>query len=252
MIHLEDRDSLCKMLGYDEIPEPIEKEVALRTQLYHCCGGSGPLGVLALISLIRDMKLAPAIQAARPDRIDWEQYDQNFTVRVEARFFGEWMPGLFGGFVENGTLAVRLDDDPMIRECRPEMVRPSNAPLPPVKDLERPGAADLYEPKDEAAPLLPAEAATEVETEWADDSLADELPESAPFQEEPSEEPTVIVDDAPASAADYRENAPVWLEVDDDIVDGVFVRVGDTPDVVIVRVGEEERTVPLSSVTVAG
>jgi len=122
VIHTQDETSLQRMLGV-EAPEEVRAECELRTRMYHADGNSGPLGSVALIEMVRWMGLSPKNVERPVEKVDWRQYPQDGTVRVEARFFGAWMPGRFLGFVEAGTLAVRLEEDATVKECRPDMVR---------------------------------------------------------------------------------------------------------------------------------
>jgi len=122
VIHTQDETSLRRMLGC-EVPDEVRAECDLRTRMYHADGNSGPLGSVALIDMVRWMGLSPKNVERPVEQVDWRQYPQDGTVRVEARFFGQWMAGRFLGFVEAGTLAVRLEDDATVEECRPDMVR---------------------------------------------------------------------------------------------------------------------------------
>lgn len=127
MPHFQDQETLQRILGLDELPENVLQEADLRTQMYHRSGASGPMGSLAMIAMVREMKLAPSASAtAKSGKQDWRELPQDGSVRIEAGpFFGSMLPGVFLGFVQAGTLAVHLDDDNpgFVREVRADMVR---------------------------------------------------------------------------------------------------------------------------------
>jgi hypothetical protein len=122
MITPHDEQVLQRLLGCQVIPADVLAEVELRTAMYHA-EKSGPLGPMALIDAIRFCGRAPATVKKEPKKVEWRRFPQDGSVKVEAMFFGAWKPGAFLGFVEAGTLAIRLEDDAVIRECRPDMVR---------------------------------------------------------------------------------------------------------------------------------
>jgi hypothetical protein len=123
MIHPNDEQSLIRLLGTSDIPKEVLDECAMRTRMYHADGNSGPLRTLALIDMLRFLGKKPPAPVIPKSAVDWRMYPQDGTVRVEARFFGAWQPGVFLGFVQGGTLAVRLDGDAMIKECNASIVR---------------------------------------------------------------------------------------------------------------------------------
>lgn len=123
MVSPENIDALKRILKLEEVPENVLQEVEIRTQMFHKSGASGPLPLIGLIDAVRHLGLAPLPDAPQMEKVAWENYPSNGTVRVEARFNGAWMPGVYLGFVAHGTLAVRLDGDAFIKECRPGIVR---------------------------------------------------------------------------------------------------------------------------------
>jgi hypothetical protein len=89
---------------------------------------------MALVDLARHLGLAPEPDPEQAAVADWRKVPADGTARVEAQFFGEWVPGVFLGFVEGGTVAVRLDGDDLVRECRPGMLRLGGPPFPEPAD----------------------------------------------------------------------------------------------------------------------
>lgn len=123
MILIQDLESLQRITGLPEIPPKLEEEYELRLRLYHADGNSGPLGSIGLIDLVRFLGYGRTFAQERVEVIDWRQYPQDGSVRVEAKYFGGWMPGAFRGFVADGLLAIKLDDEQFVKECRRDMVR---------------------------------------------------------------------------------------------------------------------------------
>lgn len=145
-MHVQDEISLDRMLG--SIPDEVREECDLRTKMFHCDGNSGPLGSLGLIDMLRSMRLGPRKVEEKPEVTIWRNLPQDGSVRVEARYFGAWMPGVFRGFVEGGTLAVQLDEEPEMKECSPSIVRRASSPPPTVPfDPDEPAPE---EPMDES------------------------------------------------------------------------------------------------------
>jgi len=154
LIHPNDEPVLLAITGQSRVSEEIAAEYEIRIGMYHRAGGSGHLGVIGLIDLVRSVGITPIPIIERPKKVDWRKYPQNGSTRVEARFFGTWQPGAFLGFVEAGTLAVRLDDDVVVKECRSDMVRlaQDQSPRRPVVEPER-DTVSRSEDKPEYIPL---------------------------------------------------------------------------------------------------
>lgn len=202
MIHPNDEQSLLRMLGTDTLPKAVRDECELRTKMYHRDGNSGAMRSLALIDLLRYLKLKPVALEASPDKIDWRKYPQDGSVRIEAKYFGEWQPGKFLGFVEHGMLAIRLDGDAMVRESRPDNVR-----LLEVQSL-----SDEQDKPDARALLLESTEKAKAVVEPDADDVPDEE------YDEPEE----------ATGGDgwwlnAKSGAKVWVNVNDDVIDGVLV-----------------------------
>lgn len=200
-----DEETITRLLG--SIPEDVAEEVELRTRMYHRAGGSGPIGTLSIIEAVRHCGHKPDLLPEKPVQIDWRQLPQDGSVRVEAKFFGQWLPGQFIGFVDYGNLAIRFDDDLIVKECPRHIVR-------------------LMEVEEDRGP--------------------------APLQPEPrinlikDDDDTVSV----GFASEHEEGESVWVDIDEDVVDGEYV--SQDHDSITVRIGGEEKTVPIHKVTFAG
>jgi hypothetical protein len=213
------------MLGTEQIPPEVEHEYGVWQDLYHSSGCVGHLGPQLLVAMVRRIGFGKVRdEAASAESVDWRQYPIGKT-RVEARFMGQWMPGLFLGFVENGMIAVRLDDDTYVRECRPDMVRLAGIVDDEDAMPEGPSQAilDLLDkPASAVEPEEPAEPADEPAEEPA------EPPEEVQA-EEPAEEPAppaTAPTDIP-SIQDWtavRAATPVTVLRDGTTIDGTFVR----------------------------
>ena len=151
MIHEHDHETLLRILRVEAIPEAVAAEYEIRQSMFHRGGASGPLGVMALVDLARHLGLAPEPDPEQAAVADWRKVPADGTARVEVQFFGEWVPGAFLGFVEGGTVAVRLDGDDLVRECRPGMLRLGGPPFPEPADDAVPVAE-----QDEEKPVLDA------------------------------------------------------------------------------------------------
>jgi hypothetical protein len=257
MIQSQDREMLGTMLGVDEqsLPERVEHECAIRTKMYHSAGSSGPLGALALIAMLRALDLGPKPDPDQPARIDWRQYPDDGTVRVEARYFGGWQPGVFLGFIANGTLAIRLDNQEGIAECRYDIVR-----LAPV-DMHQDQSGTWRDPMVEfvVPPELRAEAKRMVDAVCAEMDLPEGLatftvptiasgtadPVSpVPVKEPTHQPPTATVEPAggivSVQGQAEEDDEPDWKTVaikskvfvqhDGDYVRGLFLGLGATAD----------------------
>lgn len=162
MPHFQDQETLQRLLGVEVVPVNVLEEADIRTRMYHAAGASGPLGIVAMISLVRDMGLNHSGPAgAASGKTDWRALPQDGTVRIEAGpFFGSMLPGVFLGFVQAGMLAIHLDDDHegYVREVRADMVRLSAVQNPPQE-----GAEDAAKPDARFKPPLASKKADVVE-----------------------------------------------------------------------------------------
>ena len=55
--HPTDEQSLYRLLGVTDLPESVVDEYGLRLKMFHRDGASGPLGTLALIDMLRFLKV---------------------------------------------------------------------------------------------------------------------------------------------------------------------------------------------------
>lgn len=123
MIHPFDEDALRLATGLNELPKEVCDEYELWINCYHRTGGSGQLGAVGCVALVRLLGIKPPQLKQSQSAIDWREVPDDGSARVEALFFGGWQPGTFLGFVDAGTLAVRLDGEDVVKECRPDIVR---------------------------------------------------------------------------------------------------------------------------------
>lgn len=160
MMILADVDSLQRMLGVpqERFPAAMVAEYGLRLRMFHSDGNSGPLGTVALIDLLRSMKLGPKPKSDPPTQIDWSRVPADGSIHVELKRISketkkiEWVSGVFVGQVGAGTLAVRLDGDSWVYEAprfdvRLARERPPEPVVRPVEDVwlssKADGAKDL-------------------------------------------------------------------------------------------------------------
>lgn len=122
-----DREILLKLCG-GSVSTVIEAEYAAWASLYHGAGQTGDLGLQFLIPMLRSMDVCLDSHEANPEPVVWRNMLQDGSTRVEAQLNGTWKPGAFVGFSEGGMLAVKLDNDEMVREVRPDVVRLATEP----------------------------------------------------------------------------------------------------------------------------
>lgn len=195
-----------------EIPDDIKKEYSIWLPMFHRGGSSGPLGPIGVIAMLRHLGYTGPKAAEQPKHIDWRGYPQDGSTRIQALFFGSWHDGRFLGFGPNGTLAIRLDDDYYVREVSRHVVRlyEKDADTPPAPSRELPVPA--LEPG-RLKIILP---------------VTDEAPDD-------DEIPTVEHSLSAAGGGDGLEvGSAVWVETDDDILDGTIRGFdGDQVEVVV-------------------
>lgn len=224
-MHPTDEHLLQLMLGQTSIPQDLEHEVNIRTRLLHLAGPTGACGPFVLLDALRFCGYAPKKMVDElPVVVDWRQYPQDGRTKVEARRMGVWLTGTFRGFVEHGSLAIKLDDDGSVQEF----------PAKRVKLVE------LLEelPRDREEKPVPAEAATEHE---------DAPPEPPPVEDRGE------VLEAP-DWAKLPGGTPVYAETEGDFADAVFQGVvGEGESLrLLVQVGDKTVELEPDRVTYAG
>lgn len=250
----DDHAALLRMLGRETVPADVEAEYAVRIQMFHRSGRQGPLGEVGLIDVCRKLGYSPPADPVQASIADWRKYPQDGSTRVEAHFFGDWQAGTFLGFVQAGTLAVRLDVDGTVKECRPHMVRLVGVVAQGKQDEEPDVRAALLELERHEKLRQPPELAPLP-------TLADEPRSPAPEGvvevedlEFESAEGDLGPDDEPLASgkwSDVPTGAKVWVETDGDIKDGRLVAT-DGEKVVVHVEGEAEPREFLEGVHLAG
>lgn len=238
MLTVQDEQLLGRLLG-GNIPDEVRRECAIRTRMFHSSGHSGPMGALGLIDAIRSLGYGPPEPVVVPVKVNWREYPQDGSTKVEAKFFGQWMRGAFLGFVESGTLAVRLDDDGIVRECRPDMVR-----LAEVEEEPEEGPDARIELLDVVELDDPVEVPAEAPVERAEEPVVDEPVDE---HEAPAVEQLAVptVDPMPGDL--------VWVEEDDDVKDATFSAHDEDGAILAIVKGETQiRKIPAGSWTAVG
>lgn len=122
LIHPNDELMLKNMLAVESLPMILVEEVDLQTKMFHRACGSGPLGAMGLISIIRQLGMKPPRSQAATGPTEWRKYKKG--TRIEAYYFGNWMPGIYDRPSSNGMLCIRLDENPeYVKEARAGIVR---------------------------------------------------------------------------------------------------------------------------------
>lgn len=216
-IHAQDEETLRRILGLTEVPADVAAEYGVRIEMFHRGGDSGPLKTLGLIDLVRSLGYKRKPVDVVVEKVDWRQYPGNGTVLVEALYSGAWQPGVYLGPIEGGTLAVRLDGDPMVKECRAHMLR--LAVTDTVSGSEK-HEAGVEEPSARAK-LLEKSDAKPAQKPKEPEKPAD--PPAAPVVEDEGE-------DEEESPSLFAEGDAVWVKTADDVVDGTFMEFAEPKD----------------------
>jgi hypothetical protein len=269
MIHNQDFEMLCGLIGTRTLPANVEQECHLWTRLYHSSGSSGPLGAIALIGMIRYLKTEINAEEIAPVAIEWDSLIQDGSVRVEARFAGTWVTGTFVGFSENGLLAIKIDHDSYVRECRRDTVRLSLAPPPVEIDPEIPA---IFAPVDPVPYVELLRMAIEQERLEEEVSAVEEPTVLRPlprWEELPDNvEPTATVSvEAEEVVPEWGEDAVekvesvveeevtptmegdhLWVELDDDVSWVKLLKKNEDGSVVIQQADGSERDVAAGQV----
>lgn len=227
MVTSTDEQSLGRLLGTDQIPEAVKQEVAIRTAWYHRAGGSGPIGILALIDALRYLNVKPPVVKRNLDgKIDWRGVPQDGSVRVEAGpLFNQWHPGTFRGFGPNGMLLVYLDEDRRVMEFRVDMVR-ILAEQPTVIDE----ISDFGKP-DARASLLEKPKAEVVVTSESPVEASEPVTEENPVFEQGEDEDV----ESPFDWRAVEVGSPVYATIDGNSVEGTFKGIREDKILVSVK-----------------
>lgn len=167
----QDRDSLVRFLGTEEILPKYANEYLMRLKMFHTDGNSGPLGTVGLIDLLRFCGFKPKGVVEEVALVDWDKVPRD--TRVEAQF-GGWQGGVYLGYGPNRSLCVRLDNDEFVKECRRDMVRLEVVePVNPIADIPM----NIGEVAPETIPQEPSdwEHAEPGATVWVE--LGDDVPD---------------------------------------------------------------------------
>lgn len=212
----QDEETIKRITGLSEIPDDIRKEYMMRASMYHGDGNTGPLRTAMLIDLVRFLGYSKPEIKPSVNKVDWRNYPQDGSVRVFARFFGNDMPGVFKGFVESGTLAILLDGDDYIRECRPDMV--SIATESAVKSMSIGiTATSEFIPKDASRDTVSPSASQDTDDK---DKDKDAKPVAGKHGKKKQGKPEKTSKDEEAST-ELKSGMEVWVKYGDDTLDAV-------------------------------
>lgn len=136
MYHQDDERSLRNMLGLTgEFPTTLDAEYKIRKRMFCAAGGSGSIGPVALVDLVRSVGLEPPKQE-EPTRIDFTHLPRD-TTRIAYFRYGDWHPGVYLGKGDAGKVYVRLDGEEMVREVsnRPDILRLEDRVVRGIQEL---------------------------------------------------------------------------------------------------------------------
>lgn len=131
----DDHESIIKQLSSTEIPDKVLPEYMRRLTMYHRGGGSGPLGPLALVDMLRHLELGvePAEKADEP--VDWRTVEPGQRIIVDDGF-GVMSGATFRGVMGQGILEILIDGDAQIAEAPGRLVQIDNSGNVPNLNLE--------------------------------------------------------------------------------------------------------------------
>lgn len=285
-INPTDYESLRRIAGFEAIPKAVEKEYELRCRMFHRDGQSGPLGTAMLVDMLRALDyVAPKTATAEAGGIEWGSFPTDGSIRVQARYFGDWQPGVFVRMESEGMLGIRLDDDEMVRECRRDIVRLVTNQADPTDEVnmnkqarsEEPSAgAKLIEEQAEQAerdakaipdePIIISVAkivgdvpSKEKPKGKGKQSKAVSLPESeAKADSDPEVRPvSVPVDqERPAISGDVNwaeipVNTALWVQTDGDVADAKFLSYEANQVEALLEGEDAPQKFPANSVVIA-
>jgi len=164
-----------------------------------------------MIELTRFLGYRPKRAEPKPDAVVWRNLPTDGSVKVTAGpYFGSMQDGVYLGLVSDGLLAIKLNTDGFVRECRAAMVTLAEEvhedyreERTPVADLLSKSAQDTQV---DAAPVSNAAEAAVAVDEPVDDHV-EEMPEF--------------------SWDSIAKDSPVWVSRgdDQDTLEGVFLKV---------------------------
>ena len=210
MILEDDHEALARILGTNDIPEPIAIEYGHWIRMYHVAGGSGPMPLPMLICMLRSIGVGPRPLVNEPSTAtDWHKVDYGLAVAVAFDGSPEPVRGVFRGIPATGMLAVLLDGEARVRDV--EQRRVHLIPSDVTKFL---AGLKVETP---AAPV-----ATEITSEPIDPADPPSPPVSSPRSNA-----SAFNDELPnRKEVDWKtlkKGAKVWVMVDDLPLDGEFV-----------------------------
>ena len=130
MFHAVDAERIASMLGVVDPPEELEREYDKWLSFAQRGGKTGPLGTELLTVLLASRGyVPPPPEDLSKGGVNWRKVPIGQPVLVYDN--GVKVSGQFSGIVGAGTLAVKIDDDPLIREFRA-----SDVEIPAPKEFE--------------------------------------------------------------------------------------------------------------------
>lgn len=229
MVHHENEQSLLRILGGRSVPADVLDEVAMRTRMFHADGNRGPLPTIALVDAVRFCGKTRPVEAVQGGKIDWRSFPQDGSTHVEAKINDAWIHGIFLGFVSGGTLMVRVDGIEFVQECSPVNVRLSSPKVPEAMrgplDEEIADASPLIADDEDVPPVDDAPFDTSNGSAVAVLAVprrSAKAPSTGKVNRgghEMNDDVVDAVDDWSAAV----QGADVWVEADNDYLDGKFV-----------------------------
>ncbi len=130
----EDNESLQKLLGSSKIPANIVEEYDLRLGLWHRVGGTGALGPMALVDLVRFCGHRGRVMEEESSYVDWRRVPSGTHVLYEDK--GVEREGVYQGLLTWGALAIMPTGGDHVLEVPKVRVRVAPEKSEPVENVE--------------------------------------------------------------------------------------------------------------------
>lgn len=119
MVHPDDLDVFGRITGHRTLTPEFEEEYAIWLKMHHRNKRQGGLGDL-MIPLLRSLGIMPKSEEIARQKIDWAKVDLGRRVIVNTDTGPR--EGSYAGLRDFGILAIRYDNDPMLRHANPHQV----------------------------------------------------------------------------------------------------------------------------------
>lgn len=122
MFREDDENTLCRLLGVTELPEPLHETYQQRLRMYHRIA-SGPLPLPTLIEIACLAASWSGVEADDSEQSeewgavsDWNAIEVGTAVRV--KLGGQLVPGIFRGLAKHGLVTIETANREKPAQCQ--------------------------------------------------------------------------------------------------------------------------------------